>query len=831
MTSIRGRNKRRGTVLVMVVLLIFPLLALVALAVDLGMLTLAKTQAQQAADSAAMAGARTLNGITAAGNNNNYSNVTPKAQTAATGNKILSTAITSSQVTVNIGRYVYVAANQRFEGQFPGPATENWSLVQAHVNVDVSSKMGFSKIFSYVVPSMQAEATSAHRPRDVAIVLDYSGSMRFASLIGTPTSGSSRVSNNGDPVIPTFGAYSSASAALQASTFTQPYDEANITRTSPDGRGAVVTNFHSDAAGSPAFTSASSAYGTTPGGDNALKSNLNTSATWAQTVADVLNLAPASVTSSTRDATFEAGGYTSNAMNATFNGYTQGPGYWGKTFFIWPPDPRAAQDWRRLYFTVPGTSTGVDDNSRLWDASGNWRAPGAATYSINYTAILAWLKSGPNPFPSRLQSGRILYYDSIPDTIDTSTFPPTDMNQRFWKEYIDYCLGAIQTGANSWTLISSGSAGYTGYGRDYTWGTVRITAKASLGGAPAPYMHYLDNPKRPKMHFWFGPMSMVDFLGCYNLWGLVSPTSSRFCWWPGTCYESPMYACKLGIRAALTDIQNNHPNDTVAMIMFSVPNGSANDANGRRFNRVRVPLGRDYASMQEYLWYPPSTVGNANATVRPFDANNIEVPRAMGGTCYSMPLMLAYNQFSGNVSLQTYNAGGTTGDAGGNGRRGAQKIIIFETDGAPNTTASGVLQNNGAYQSYYNVRYNSANPGGSEYPTSINSYVDNDPTVTAQVFSLCAQIAALDSAGPPGYSTVSKPLQIHCIGFGPQFDPSSAGQAAAVATLNQMQTLSGVTDGMPSYKIVYGTEAAVVAKLQEAFTRIMQSGVQISLIQ
>ena len=25
---------------------------------------------------------------------------------------------------------------------------------------------------------------------------------------------------------------------------------------------------------------------------------------------------------------------------AHFNGYTEGPGYWGKTFFVWPPDPR-----------------------------------------------------------------------------------------------------------------------------------------------------------------------------------------------------------------------------------------------------------------------------------------------------------------------------------------------------------------------------------------------------------------------------------------------------------------------------------------------------------
>ena len=29
------------------------------------------------------------------------------------------------------------------------------------------------------------------------------------------------------------------------------------------------------------------------------------------------------------------------------------------------------------------------------------------------------------------------------------------------------------------------------------------------------YMEYDDNPKRPKLHFWFGPMTMVDFLGNY----------------------------------------------------------------------------------------------------------------------------------------------------------------------------------------------------------------------------------------------------------------------------------------------------------------------------
>ena len=29
-------------------------------------------------------------------------------------------------------------------------------------------------------------------------------------------------------------------------------------------------------------------------------------------------------------------------------------------------------------------------------------------------------------------------------------------------------------------------------------------------------MHYGDNPLRPKLHFWFGPLTMVDFLYCWN---------------------------------------------------------------------------------------------------------------------------------------------------------------------------------------------------------------------------------------------------------------------------------------------------------------------------
>ena len=89
----------------------------------------------------------------------------------------------------------------------------------------------------------------------------------------------------------------------------------------------------------------------------------------------------------------------------------------------------------------------------------------------------------------------------------------------------------------------------------------------------------------------------------------------------------------------------------------------------------------------------------------------------------------------------------------------------------------------------------------------------------------------LNTAGSPGYSTPSKPALIHCLGFGPQFAPSGATRTQNIATLNQMQTIGNVTDNMPSYKIIYGSQSQIITNLQQAFTQILQSGVQVSLIQ
>ncbi|HVX10619.1 MAG TPA: pilus assembly protein TadG-related protein [Pirellulales bacterium] len=903
--KLRRRDDRRGNALVLMVVFLVPMMAFLALSVDVGLLAIARTQCQDASDLAALAGVRMLNGNTANGANNNYSAVAPAAQQAATANKILWSNVQSSQVAVTVGRYAYNASAQQFQGN-PSGATGNWSMVQATTTANVSSSLPFAKVLGISVPSLQTQATAVHRPRDIAIILDFSGSMRFGTFLGYSGTGNqfctlNNTVNNYDTNVPSFGHYSAFGAgSMYATSYTAPFLPANVTATTSDGRPPLCADFYQDSNGTPAFTAASSGYATTPGGDNYLTTGKNTSSTYAQTLAQMLGIT--SPTTSSYDSTFETKGYQ-GYTNKTFNGYTQGPGYYGKTFFIWPPDP--LHDWRSTYFNFP--SNGSPDNSLLWDSNGNWQAPSSSTYSIDYNAILNFITNvGPNPFPSTLQSGKIVYYTSIPTTISTTTWPPSDLNQRFWKDYIDYVLGLSATGVNQYTIINNAQNGDTGYGQDVTWGTINITRNSSLGNGqaaqlgvpkseslfaaldstrstaaliptglpglltgatqfggwggwggggsgggggggsggssgggssggsssnPPPYMCYADNPTRPLLNFWFGPLTMIDFLDNYKLFQVTS-TGDRYCWWPGTCHESPMYECKLGIQAALNDIQSNHPNDYVSLIMFSMPMSGASDTSGGRFNCARVGLGQDYSDMIASLWYPAATVTGGKTTVTPYDSDNLNVPRAFGGTCYSMALMQAYNQFSSSSTCSSF--GSPAGLAGGNGRPGAQKIVIFETDGAPNATASAGFTNSvnvttGVNSSYYNILYTPGNASNT-YPTGVSGggWSDNNSSaVTSQITTLCKNLCntASPATGLPGFSTASHPVLIHCISFGPLVDSTT------IQTLQNMQSIGSVNDGMPSYKIINGSQSYNVTALQTAFTNILESTVPVSLIQ
>jgi hypothetical protein len=529
---------------------------------------------------------------------------------------------------------------------------------------------------------------------------------------------------------------------------------------------------------------------------------------------------------------------------ALFKGYSMGPGYYGKTFWIWPPDPRdpvgnigdvgyQAGDWRKRFF-VYGESYAtsalrgkpLDDNAVLFNSTGYMNQDSANGFRVNYTAVLAWIKRGPKVLPDNLRAGRVLYYESIPDTIPSSGL---SLDQVFWKKYIDTVLG-VRTANNGGRYF---------YGKETAaWGTGMIKAKSQLfnGGvrngtnlgngsaAPnitptyywpntytlntVPYMHYNDNPIRPRAGFWFGPLTMLMFLTGDNEMGILQTNM-----WPGTCHEAQCWQLKAGVRSAITDIRLNHPNDWACEIFFSNQTG---------FATPRARLGRSYTRMKNALFFPNSLLTDtglvANPTeIRPYDSsfNNTaggDVPNAAGGTCPEQGFKVAYNEFSSAT--------------GYNGRRGAAKVVIIETDGVPNTSCGASFNNSGGpYLSYYN-------PSGL---TSMTLVGNNAPAVVDAAVAAAAQICASDSATNPGYSSVRTPARVHTIAFGDLFESGSAQNANALAFLLRVQkagyTSQSTDTSIETYKIITGTADQRIDKIKQAFERIMQAGVNVTIIQ
>ncbi len=86
--------------------------------------------------------------------------------------------------------------------------------------------------------------------------------------------------------------------------------------------------------------------------------------------------------------------------------------------------------------------------------------------TINYANVLAWIKSGPQTLPSNLQSGRVVYYSSIPSDVTGGT-----LDAIFWKNYIDFVFGY-----NSYQQMN------TLYGMNGTVGQSGSNSFTSAGG-------------------------------------------------------------------------------------------------------------------------------------------------------------------------------------------------------------------------------------------------------------------------------------------------------------------------------------------------------------
>jgi len=126
-----------------------------------------------------------------------------------------------------------------------------------------------------------------------------------------------------------------------------------------------------------------------------------------------------------------------------FQGFTLGPGHYGKSFLhvapptrevrqaisAMPPTRRATGGSALLFCRAAAPVKIPHDNSMFWDIYGRWASAEtrAAPRAISSTTtnVLQWLKRGPpRHSPPSLRSGRVVYYDAIPDTNSGRRGPP-----------------------------------------------------------------------------------------------------------------------------------------------------------------------------------------------------------------------------------------------------------------------------------------------------------------------------------------------------------------------------------------------------------------------
>jgi Flp pilus assembly protein TadG len=850
-----------------VALLMVCLCGFTALSVEVATIATVKVQCQNAADAAALAGARTLNG----GTTSSTSQAQANALAAAQGNSALGmnskgavavVPFASTEISSTVGTYHYSTTTQSFAPAYTLQSGEIYNLVSATVQRQIKNTffaVDGGATSAAATPTIVANAVAAHRPRDVAVVLDFSGSMNNESDLWnceTYLGSLQNLSNNSDPVVPAFGHYSSSSTALVSSS-ASPGGSCNLTQ-SVYGMPPLVSSYYSTLSsvspGTPAFTAALTAYGTQPMGDVPVYNSNAGSGSYAQTANNIFGTSYTTsiVKNSAADA-FENGSVSTASQGsnnlatagyndlytlkvppspsgknqlgvAGFSGFTEGPGYWGKTFFQWPPDPRPTKDWRQLYF-LTSSGAAVNANTTLFGSDGSWNDPydSSMNYQVNYKAILNWIVNvGPNPFPPMLQAGRVVFYSSIPTDVPASAYNHSNPNsaitnndQRFWKEYIDYCLGSWR---DPYGNIQNPGSPTMSYGPDYNWGTVQISARPSgtpPNGSKLAYMNYNDNPQRPRHRMWFGPMTMLQY---------IADTGIN----PGTARDISTYSTKLGITSVLQDIQTNHPNDLVSLILYNRPQYS-NEPPVGNFTQAMYNLNTNYSAMTNSLWYPPNST---TAGVSPWDANGSQTPDAFGdytsNTTTNHGLMLAYNQFSTSSTLSSAGIGGL-------GRVGAKKLVILETDGMANNNTNTGFTNNGGTSSYYNI-----------LPTSNLTATGYDQNELLQVVQAICNTSsgtagtpnsAVSNPGYPGFATSNKPVEVQTIAFGIVFQISTSTQTSAVGLLQAISQIGGTTfpssasDPTNGYKWCIGTLSTRVQLLQQAFANVLDDGNSVSLIQ
>ena len=182
-------DARRGTILVLTAVLMVVLLGFVAMTVDVGFIELTRTQLQSAADASALSGAMELSGSDdpALVRANARDAVVQTAAMHRAGDKASVAIDPVSDIT--FGKLVWNGNSQTYkiqwgEDQTPYNVIKVRAMRTTGAGGDNRLPLFFSPAMGSNKADVGAEAIATFQPRDIMVVLDFSGSMNDDSCFG-----------------------------------------------------------------------------------------------------------------------------------------------------------------------------------------------------------------------------------------------------------------------------------------------------------------------------------------------------------------------------------------------------------------------------------------------------------------------------------------------------------------------------------------------------------------------------------------------------------------------------------------------------------------------
>ena len=182
-------NERRGTILVLTAVLMVVLLGFVAMTVDVGFIELTRTQLQSAADAGALAGAMELSATEdpALVRTNAKNAILQTAALHRAGDK--ASVVIDPMSDITFGKIVWNGNSQTYTTQW-GDAATPYSVVKVRAMRTIGGS-GDNRLPLFFAPAVGsnkadvgAEAIATFQPRDIVVVLDFSGSMNDDSCFG-----------------------------------------------------------------------------------------------------------------------------------------------------------------------------------------------------------------------------------------------------------------------------------------------------------------------------------------------------------------------------------------------------------------------------------------------------------------------------------------------------------------------------------------------------------------------------------------------------------------------------------------------------------------------